>query len=82
LIYIVIEGDLEIIQLAILSGVELNTHDYDLRTPLHIAGDLGYAAIFEYLASKGASLKARDRFGNVPFLRLKPRTSLKNNAFC
>ncbi|TNV73315.1 hypothetical protein FGO68_gene15843 [Halteria grandinella] len=82
LIYLVIEGDLEILHLAVLSGIELNSHDYDMRTALHIAGDLGYAAIYEYLVGKGASVKARDRFGNTPMLRRKPRNSLNNNAFC
>lgn len=76
LIYLVIEGDIEILQLVVLSGADINSHDYDMRTPLHIAGDLGYKPIYEYLVSKGGNTLAKDRFGNIPMLRLKMKSLL------
>ena len=38
---IIMSGDLYMLQLALLTGVTVSCSDYDNRTPLHVAGDLG-----------------------------------------
>lgn len=42
--------------------------DYDERTPLHVAGDLGQGHIFNFLVAKGADINKKDRFGQLPCL--------------
>jgi hypothetical protein len=47
----------------------LNCADYDERTPLHVAGDLGLSHIYDYLIAKGADTKKKDRFGRIPEMK-------------
>jgi ankyrin repeat protein len=65
---IVMQGDLYMLRLALLSGTSsVNCADYDDRTPLHVAGDLGFQTIFDFLISKGgADINKRDRWGAIP----------------
>ncbi len=47
--------NLEILQLASLAqDFTTKCADYDDRTPLHVAGDLGYSHIYVFLIEKGA----------------------------
>ena len=39
-----------------------NVHDYDLRTPLHVAACEGQKEIVAYLIKKKANINAKDRF--------------------
>lgn len=73
---IVMSRNLEMLQLASLAtDFTAKCADYDERTPLHVAGDLGYKHIFEFLIDKGADRERLDRWGNKPMLRRKNLTS-------
>ena len=63
---IVMNGDLQMLKLSLLSGTSVNCSDYNGRTPLHVAGDLGFEAIYDYLLLKGANPLKKDIFGNLP----------------
>ncbi|TSO25210.1 60 kDa lysophospholipase [Bagarius yarrelli] len=49
-------------------GANLSMEDYDGRTPLHIAACEGHLKLVQYLLSQGATVYAKDRFGNTPLL--------------
>ena len=69
---LVLAHNLEMLQLASLAAdFDAGCADYDGRTPLHVAGDLGYAHIYQYLVSKGASASKLDRWEKKPFLKRK-----------
>lgn len=38
---LVIKNDVELLRLVLLTGININSSDYDNRTPLHVSGDLG-----------------------------------------
>ena len=65
---IIKSGDLQMLQLAISNGSSINVADYDERTPLHVAGDLGYSHIYDFLVARGADVGKKDRFGQMPRL--------------
>lgn len=48
------------------TGVNLNTSDYDQRSPLHIAAAFGHKEIVEYLINNGANINSEDRFHSTP----------------
>ena len=48
------------------AGVDINSYDYDKRTPLHIAASEGQLVVASLMMSSGASVNARDRWGNSP----------------
>lgn len=48
----------------IASGGKVNCYDYSKRTPLHIAASFGHNDMIELLLINGASVHARDGFGN------------------
>ena len=45
-------------------NVHVNTYDYDLRYPLHIAASEGHTGLVHYLLQQKANVDAVDRFGN------------------
>lgn len=47
-------------------GSNLCLEDYDGRTPLHIAACEGHLNMVQYLLSHGATVYARDRYGDTP----------------
>jgi ankyrin repeat protein len=59
------------LQLALSNETSVNCADYDERTPLHVAGDLGFQHIYDYLIAKGADTSKKDRFGSIPRLTIK-----------
>ncbi|ROL51910.1 60 kDa lysophospholipase [Anabarilius grahami] len=59
-------GDIEALEAIREMGSDLSLADYDGRTPLHIAACEGHLKVVEYLLSKGATVYARDRFGDTP----------------
>ena len=66
------------LQLALANRASVNCADYDERTPLHVAGDLGYSHIYDFLVAKGADINKKDRFGQLPAIQLskKPATNI------
>lgn len=40
--------------------------DYDGRTPLHIASCEGHLKVVQYLLGHGATVYAKDRYGDTP----------------
>ncbi|CAK6957027.1 kDa lysophospholipase [Scomber scombrus] len=59
-------GDIEALHALKEMGSNLCLSDYDGRTPLHIAASEGYLNVVKYLLSHGASVYARDRYGDTP----------------
>ncbi|KAM3594180.1 uncharacterized protein V6R79_003669 [Siganus canaliculatus] len=59
-------GDIEALEALKEMGSNLCLGDYDGRTPLHIAACEGYLNVVEYLLSHGATVYAKDRYGDTP----------------
>lgn len=49
-----------------LQGSNLCLEDYDGRTPLHVAACEGQLTAVNYLLSRGATIYAKDRYGDTP----------------
>ena len=60
---IVIHKDSTMLDLVLLTDVNVNCADYDGRTPLHVAGDLGLFNQYNSLLGKGADITKKDRWG-------------------
>ncbi|CAL8286670.1 unnamed protein product [Lota lota] len=59
-------GDVEALDAIRGMGSNLSLGDYDGRTPLHIAACEGHLKVVQYLLSHGATIHARDRYGDTP----------------
>ncbi|XP_063058970.1 60 kDa lysophospholipase-like isoform X2 [Engraulis encrasicolus] len=59
-------GDTEALDAIREMGSSLSMEDYDGRTPLHIASCEGHLKVVEYLLSQGATVYAKDRYGDTP----------------
>ncbi|XP_042564549.1 60 kDa lysophospholipase isoform X2 [Clupea harengus] len=68
-------GDIEALDAIREMGSSLSMEDYDGRTPLHIASCEGHLQVVQYLLGHGATVYAKDRYGDTP-LRNAVRFSL------
>lgn len=60
-------GDLKGVQRLVENGIPVQSVDYDLRTPLHVAIAGRHYDVTKYLLEHGADLHAEDRFGGTPY---------------
>ncbi|XP_022330741.2 L-asparaginase-like [Crassostrea virginica] len=58
-------GDIEALQAFRDAGADLNTPDYDKRTPLHVAVDSGCKRSVHFLLDNGVDWMEKDTFGNT-----------------
>ena len=70
LMYLANEGDLEGINELLDSGVDVNFHDIDNRTALHIAACQGFADVVALLLERGAEVDSKDRWGSTVMITL------------
>ncbi|XP_057199247.1 60 kDa lysophospholipase isoform X2 [Triplophysa rosa] len=59
-------GDIEALEAIKEMGTDLSMGDYDGRTPLHIAACEGHLKVVQYLLGQGATVYAKDRYGDTP----------------
>uniref|UniRef100_A0A1D1XLH8 Potassium channel n=1 Tax=Anthurium amnicola TaxID=1678845 RepID=A0A1D1XLH8_9ARAE len=62
----VAKGDSDFLKRVLSYGIDSNSKDYDLRTPLHIAAAEGLYLMAKILVEAGASVLVEDRWGNTP----------------
>eukprot|EP00850_Spirogloea_muscicola_P016184 SM000129S26171 [mRNA] locus=s129:404788:409939:- [translate_table: standard] len=62
----VINGNIGYLQRLLDNGVDPNSADYDMRTPLHIAAAEGFFLVVRLLVNSGADVTSRDRWGHTP----------------
>uniref|UniRef100_W5N5I7 asparaginase n=1 Tax=Lepisosteus oculatus TaxID=7918 RepID=W5N5I7_LEPOC len=59
-------GDINALEAIREMGSDLNSKDYDGRTPLHVAACEGHLKVVQYLLSHGATVYTKDRYGDTP----------------
>eukprot|EP01147_Barroeca_monosierra_P000976 gene976-4220_t len=62
------EGDIERICELKDKGISLFIHDYDMRTPIHLACAEGHLETVKFLLENGCSVHSVDRFGRTPLM--------------
>lgn len=60
------QGDVNLLQKALETGVDPSEADYDGRTPLHLAACEGHTDCVSLLIKKGADVNRKDNFGMTP----------------
>mmetsp|Transcript_31254 Transcript_31254/g.87645 ORF Transcript_31254/g.87645 Transcript_31254/m.87645 type:complete len:704 (+) Transcript_31254:67-2178(+) len=60
------DGKLEKVKEVVGKGVDVNSADYDLRTPLHLAASGGHKDVVSYLLDEGAEVNCEDRWTGTP----------------
>ena len=65
-IYAASIGDINELKRLVARGHNLDTADYDGRTPLHLACAEGQESAVRYLLHQGADVTVEDRWGNTP----------------
>lgn len=58
----VARGDLDFLRRALANGINPNSKNYDLRTPLHLAASEGLYSMAYILIEAGASVYSKDRY--------------------
>lgn len=62
------ENNIDLVRECIAKGCDINFHDYDNRTALHIACEDENPNIISFLLSEGADRQVKDRWGKIPKL--------------
>ncbi|MSP62936.1 MAG: glutaminase A [Myxococcales bacterium] len=60
------QGDLRGIQSLVARGIDLDSADYDGRSPLHLAAAEGHAHVVKSFVARGVQVNPVDRWGGTP----------------